>query len=204
MVTNWKNLTLSIVFHLLIIAAFFIKISEPQYGHQDKTIVHAYLLQPTNKPVIAPHSVIAPPPVIARNEVTKQTQSRSTSPPKKSPAKPQRLPRNEAPRNDGGKRNDKDLSPGLENRLYTELHNAIQSALIYPSRAQFLNLTGTALVRFLLLPSGQITNVQIIHSSNSALLDQSAIATIRKITPFLPAKHNLHVAHTFSINISFQ
>lgn len=74
----------------------------------------------------------------------------------------------------------------LVDRAY--LHNLnlilaaqIKNKLIYPARARRQRHEGTALVQFTVTTTGKVTNIEIISTSGSTILDSSARATIASL-----------------------
>ncbi len=63
------------------------------------------------------------------------------------------------------------------------LGRALTASLIYPKSAVDFGIRGVAYVRFLLYPDGHITNVQLIQSSKTGVLDQAALDAVNAISP---------------------
>ena len=63
------------------------------------------------------------------------------------------------------------------------LGQGISAHLIYPKIALDFNLKGVALIRFIVHPNGQITNVQLVKSSSAGVLDDAALAAINSMSP---------------------
>lgn len=72
---------------------------------------------------------------------------------------------------------------GMENLLLKLLSQATAAKLVYPKIAEDFALRGTAKVKFLLYPDGRVTNVTLVESSGSNILDDTALQTIRAISP---------------------
>ncbi|TPW29894.1 TonB family protein [Pararhizobium mangrovi] len=62
--------------------------------------------------------------------------------------------------------------------------SGLRRALRYPSSARSRRLRGEAHVRFTVLASGSVTNVRVVRSSGSSILDRAAAATVRRAAPF--------------------
>ncbi len=69
----------------------------------------------------------------------------------------------------------------------------------YPSGAQ--NVTGRPVVRFSLNSSGQVTSASLVRSSGSSILDQEAVATVRRASPFPPPPNGQGAS--FSVPVNF-
>ena len=54
----------------------------------------------------------------------------------------------------------------------------------YPQAARQKNIRGRVLIRFSILSSGRVTAVRIIKSSGHKILDQAALRTIKRASPF--------------------
>jgi protein TonB len=65
----------------------------------------------------------------------------------------------------------------------------------YPQRARFQGLEGTTQLRFRILPNGEAAEVQIVQSSQSLMLDEEAIATVKRVARFPepPVKSSLGI-----------
>lgn len=63
------------------------------------------------------------------------------------------------------------------------LGKAITARLVLPKVAVDFGLRGTAYVSFVIHPDGQITDVQLVKSSGTQVLDEAAVAGISAISP---------------------
>ncbi|MBD8889925.1 energy transducer TonB [Roseibium litorale] len=63
---------------------------------------------------------------------------------------------------------------------------ALRRALRYPSAAKRKRITGEVYVSFTVKQSGQLSNVSVIRSSGSDILDKAALETVRRASPFPP------------------
>ena len=97
-----------------------------------------------------------------------------------------------------------DLTPGVKSLLLEQLHDDIARHLLYPDAAVTLDLSGRVTLKFLLLPSGVIQQVSVLRSSGSPILDNAAMLTLAKVSPFMPATHYLHQADCLTIPVSFE
>ncbi len=67
--------------------------------------------------------------------------------------------------------------------LLKELSRATAAKLHYPPKAAAFRIRGTVIIRFLLLPDGQVREVSLVQSSGFAILDEAALHTIQAISP---------------------
>lgn len=63
------------------------------------------------------------------------------------------------------------------------LQAAIDRAKSYPRLARERGIEGTVLVRFRVLPSGGVEQVNIVKSSGAAILDEASVKTVRNAGP---------------------
>jgi TonB family protein len=63
------------------------------------------------------------------------------------------------------------------------VHAALEKAKIYPRVARERGIEGVVLVRFKVLPSGEIERVDIIKSSGSDILDTASVRTVYRAAP---------------------
>ncbi len=61
----------------------------------------------------------------------------------------------------------------------------------YPAEAKAAGIRGTAPVRFSLSSSGAVISASLAHGSGASVLDQAAIAVVRRASPFPPIPANL-------------
>jgi protein TonB len=93
---------------------------------------------------------------------------------------------------------------GERDTLGPQLVAAIQHQLRYPDDARRRGLTGTTLLRFTLLPDGGIEAIALQGSSGAASLDEAALAALRAIAPFEPARGLLPAPRHFEVPIGFR
>ncbi len=75
----------------------------------------------------------------------------------------------------------------------------------YPIAARQLGLTGEVLLRVFVAANGQPTNVVVLKSSGHAMLDDSAVETVRTRWRFIPATRNgVPVDDTVQVPIRFR
>lgn len=72
---------------------------------------------------------------------------------------------------------------GMDTVLAT-IRSRIERAKRYPSLARRRGQEGQALVSFAIMPDGHVGNLTLLHSSGSSLIDEEALATIQRATPF--------------------
>lgn len=63
------------------------------------------------------------------------------------------------------------------------LHDATAERLVYPKIAADFNQSGGVEVGFMVYPNGQVSDVRVVQSSGYEMLDNAAVAAIRKISP---------------------
>ena len=85
------------------------------------------------------------------------------------------------------------------------IRSLIQSALRYPTIAKKLRLEGVVVVSFSLSTSGKVSNLQLIQSSSSSVLDKRALQTVSSLDgefPQLDKKVDLKIPIAFSLQQS--
>jgi len=68
--------------------------------------------------------------------------------------------------------------------LLRAMRRQIEQAKVYPEAARRRETEGTVELRFRIAPDGSVQAVEIVHSSGHAILDESAILTIRRAAPY--------------------
>jgi protein TonB len=63
------------------------------------------------------------------------------------------------------------------------LQRAIEKAKTYPRFARERGIEGTVLVRFKVLPSGDIEAVDVVRSSGAQILDEASVNTVYRAAP---------------------
>lgn len=96
------------------------------------------------------------------------------------------------------------LMLGIRSLLLEEIHDDIAHHLMYPDSAVSLDLSGIVMLKFLMLPTGVISQVTVVRSSGSFILDDAARSTLYAISPFKPAQHYLHEPDYFTIPVVFE
>ncbi|MFT7860080.1 MAG: energy transducer TonB [Sulfurimonas sp.] len=85
------------------------------------------------------------------------------------------------------------------------IRSLIQNALKYPAIAKRLHLEGVVTVSFSLSTTGEVSNLQLIQSSNSSVLDKRALQTVSSLDgefPHLDKKVDLKIPIAFSLQHS--
>ncbi len=67
-----------------------------------------------------------------------------------------------------------------------EVVHRIEQGKRYPLLAQMRDMKGVVVVGFTIGAGGEATNLELIRSSQEGLLDQEALDTIRRVSPFPP------------------
>jgi periplasmic protein TonB len=98
--------------------------------------------------------------------------------------------------------------PGGANDAYLrKIRRKIESLWLYPPRALSERREGSAVIRFSINAGGALADSAVISSSGSVLLDEGALAGVRRSAPFdpLPADSQLsllHITATFSYRLN--
>jgi periplasmic protein TonB len=71
----------------------------------------------------------------------------------------------------------------LQNQFFY-IRKIIAANMIYPETAREKELEGSLLLSFVIQENGSVTEVKIVKSSGHSILDEDAVATIYKSTPF--------------------
>jgi periplasmic protein TonB len=85
------------------------------------------------------------------------------------------------------------------------IRSLIQNALRYPTIAKKLRIEGVVLVSFSLSTTGRISNLQLVQSSSSSVLDKRALQTVSSLDgefPQLDKKVDLKIPIAFSLQQS--
>jgi TonB family protein len=75
------------------------------------------------------------------------------------------------------------LAGTLSPEQWRQLHSALDQAKIYPRLARERGIEGTVLVRFKVLPSGTVENVNVVRSSGASILDEASVKTVYRAAP---------------------
>ena len=71
----------------------------------------------------------------------------------------------------------------LSSEQWRLLQSALEKAKTYPRLARERGIEGTVLVRFKVLPSGDIDGVNVVKSSGAAVLDEASVKTVYRAAP---------------------
>ncbi|MGN1394617.1 MAG: energy transducer TonB [Succinivibrionaceae bacterium] len=74
-----------------------------------------------------------------------------------------------------------ELKDADQKLLITQLLNKIKSILVYPAKAQRMEITGTVYIQINIDKNGNIISYKLDKSSGSSILDNAAIDTVKKI-----------------------
>lgn len=72
---------------------------------------------------------------------------------------------------------------GISLEQWLLVHSALDKAKTYPRMARERGVEGVVLVRFKVLPTGEIETVDIIRSSGSDILDTASVRTVYRAAP---------------------
>ncbi len=86
------------------------------------------------------------------------------------------------------------------NLLLTEIRKKIERAKQYPALAREQGVKGRVSVRFEMNADGSVRSVNVIGSSGSSLLDEAALATVRRASPYPYYAEPLSVTLEFSLS----
>lgn len=75
---------------------------------------------------------------------------------------------------------------------FTGMRKAIELVWVYPSEAAQRGLHGQVLVKFIIMPDGKVSKVQVLESSGYNVLDAAIIDAIRSAAPFAPLPKGFH------------
>lgn len=86
-----------------------------------------------------------------------------------------------------------------------KVRSRLSRAIRYPSEAKRERLRGTALVRFTVSQSGNVSGVSLARSAGSPVLDKAALATVSRAAPFpkIPEGSGRN-SWTFTVPVSFK
>ena len=70
----------------------------------------------------------------------------------------------------------------------TRIRNLIIKNLVLPDEAYQLNVSATAYVKFIVDSTGSVSDVNLVKSSGYAIIDEVAIATVKKLPDFIPGQ----------------
>lgn len=82
------------------------------------------------------------------------------------------------------------------------IYRRVQAARRYPESARLSEIEGSALVSFSIDTAGRLVGLAMIKSSGRSILDQEALASIRRASPFPPPPPGIDRA--FSVRLTFR
>lgn len=109
------------------------------------------------------------------------------SSPLQSPAQPDPAsagPQRSAVGNAGTGRSDANASAVAKASYARLLLTRLQRAIVYPRRAQRRDIEGIVRVEVVLAASGALKTVRLVGTSGSDILDEAALALVRRVAPF--------------------
>ena len=74
-------------------------------------------------------------------------------------------------------------TPGYSPEQWHELQSALERAKTYPRLARERGIEGTVLVRFHVLPSGEVDTIDVVKSSGAKVLDDASVRTVLRAAP---------------------
>jgi protein TonB len=170
---------------------------------------------PVAAPVVPPVPTPAPPRIVEKpGPMVKPKPVAKPKPVEKAPAKPAReaaarphrsvgAPEKSTP-SAGGVSAMAAADPNAMSRYAAQLAAALRARLAYPENARSQGATGTAVLRFTLHRSGQVTAASLTQSTGNSTLDQAALATARPGSALPAAPDNLpQASFTFAIPLRF-
>jgi TonB family protein len=72
---------------------------------------------------------------------------------------------------------------GITSEQWQRLHAALEKAKTYPRLARERGIEGSVLVRFKVLPSGDVETVNVVRSSGVEILDEASVRTVYRAAP---------------------
>lgn len=70
------------------------------------------------------------------------------------------------------------------NRFLQDVRSRLEQAKQYPWLARIQGREGTVRIQFMIAPSGEVKNIHLVESSRSKILDDEAIATVKRVGRF--------------------
>lgn len=83
--------------------------------------------------------------------------------------------------------------------VLAEIRKKIERAKRFPALARRLGLSGVSTLSFQLTETGALQNLALANSSGTKLLDDAALATVRRAAPFPYYPHPIQVAIRFEL-----
>lgn len=192
---------LALLVHLLLFLSFslrFINRSESE-KNLDKILPAYVYREEKNNPL--------PTPQPTENETHKETPTSKLGIEKPKMAKPSISKPTTASYSEGKGEQNINLQLKTKNAVDKPLLNLLSKAtaahLIYPKIAVDFRSKGTVTLSFTLSPNGQVTNIDLLRSSGSGILDNAAISAISAISPVKKVDVYLSEPQSIVVSISF-
>jgi TonB family protein len=93
---------------------------------------------------------------------------------------------------------------GTPKPLIKLLAKALAAHLIYPRVAIDFNLRGLVVIKFVLHPNGEVSNVRVIQSSSTNVLDQAAFNAVQGMSPVTNVNPYLSEAKELEVGVIFR
>ncbi|MEA3493130.1 MAG: energy transducer TonB [Candidatus Margulisiibacteriota bacterium] len=74
----------------------------------------------------------------------------------------------------------------LRNQYFAEIRKRIEVAKKYPKLARERDFEGNSEIEFVILSNGKVQDIRLVNSSDYQILDNEALATIGRASPFPP------------------
>lgn len=192
---------LALLLHLLLFLSFSLKLSNWTNDlPTEEKILPAYIYrEEKNSPAPSPH--------LLANETHKNIETSKDGIKKSILAKPtMNQPTSEHYSVGKGEQNinlQLKANNKIDKPLLDILSKATAAHLVYPKIAVDFHTRGTVMIGFIISPEGQVSNVTLLHSSGSTILDEAGLSAIRAISPV--KKVNAYIAEpkTLVVGISF-
>lgn len=141
--------------------------------------------------------------VLGEEKKLKETVTKEESPP--APEKEIEEPAPEKPEPPREKVEVSDPDDEAMFRYQDMVKQRIEAMRRYPSWAKRQGVEGVSYIMFDLLPDGTARNVKIVRSSGSGILDEEALSTVKRASPFrpIPVKLSFSVL-TMTVALVFQ
>ncbi|GEM_PF-4054873 len=85
------------------------------------------------------------------------------------------------------------------NKTLLNIRNKIEQAKKYPPLARLRKIEGVVHVSFVIMPNGNLSEVKLLQSSGSPILDEEALATLRRAEPFPYYPKSIQISLRFNL-----
>ena len=130
-----------------------------------------------------PLKLVEPKPEPQPNEV-RRTETRLAAP--SAAAAPARSAASATPGRAGNRGNIETGGAALVSSYQAQVQAHLQRFRTYPEAARSRGITGVATVRFALGRDGQVLSASLVRGSGASVLDEAALAVVRRASPFPP------------------